>query len=58
MGRRWLLHSIAQYHGLQSWSVTKGCPRVRYAYVAKTVRGDGVDGGSGVDIKRPLYLMV
>ncbi|KAI5854157.1 hypothetical protein BZA05DRAFT_393380 [Tricharina praecox] len=51
---RWLLHSIAQYYGLQSWSVTEGCPRMRYAYVAKTVRGDG----SGMGVKRPLYLMV
>ncbi|KAF8531788.1 hypothetical protein BDD12DRAFT_650817, partial [Trichophaea hybrida] len=30
---RWLVHSIAGYYGLQSWSVTAGNPAVRYAYV-------------------------
>jgi hypothetical protein len=47
--RRWLVHSIAAYYGLQSWSVTEGNPAVRYAYVAKTQE---------VRVPRPLYLML
>ncbi|KAL2796473.1 R3H-associated N-terminal domain-containing protein [Aspergillus keveii] len=30
---RWLVHSIASYYGLHTWSVTVGCPARREAYV-------------------------
>lgn len=31
--RRWLVHSIATYYGLETWSVTTGSPPRREAYV-------------------------
>ena len=31
--RRWLVHSIASYYGLKTWSVTVGDPARREAYV-------------------------
>ena len=31
--RRWLVHSIASYYGLHTWSVTVGEPARREAYV-------------------------
>jgi len=52
---RWLVHSIAGYYGLQSWSVTRGDPAMRCAYVAKP-RGDEVEAAK--TIPRPLYLML
>lgn len=52
---RWLVHSIAAYYGLQSYSVTEGKnPAVRYAYVAKTSPA----AEQQVKVPRPLYLML
>lgn len=52
--RRWLVHSIAGYYGIKSWSVTEGRPAVRYAYVAKPPRGASAERVP----PKPLYLMV
>ena len=50
--RRWLVHCIAGYYGLQSWSVTEGNPKMRYAYVSKT-------GAEPMEaMPKPLYLML
>ncbi|KAI5777804.1 R3H-associated N-terminal domain-containing protein [Geopyxis carbonaria] len=48
---RWLVHSIASYYGLRSWSITSGNPAMRYAYVAKKP-------GPSMDIPKPLYMML
>ena len=52
--RRWLVHSIAGYYGIKSWSVTEGSPAVRCAYVAKPPHGFGVEKMP----PKPLYLMI
>ncbi|EPS43499.1 hypothetical protein H072_2546 [Dactylellina haptotyla CBS 200.50] len=52
---RWLVHSIALYYGLRSWSVTQGNPAMRIAFVGaqpnerKKIR-------TGALIKRPKTL--
>ncbi|KAF2019283.1 hypothetical protein BU24DRAFT_115922 [Aaosphaeria arxii CBS 175.79] len=62
---RWLVHHIGTYYGLRTWSVTKGDPARREAYVgivdggkvrAKT--GREVGGGTGCGLPRPLYGLV
>jgi len=60
---RWLVHSLAGYYGLQSWSETRegeraGVGRRRVAFVG--VKGKGALGGSGGEdgLPRPLWGMV
>lgn len=55
---RWLVHSLAGYYGLQSWSETRdGAPRRRVAFVG--VKGGKNGGGFGADeLPRPLWGMV
>ena len=38
VSRRWLVHNIATYYGLRTWSVTVGDPARREAYVG--IKGD------------------
>ena len=55
--RRWLVHSIASYYGLHTWSITVGDPARREAYVGIPHRG--IDGPlSPVLRARPLWGMV
>ncbi|KAL7269027.1 hypothetical protein RUND412_008324 [Rhizina undulata] len=55
---RWLVHSIAKYYGLQSWSVTTGTPARRIAYVGiKNRKGKSVEN-TVTRIPKPLYLML
>ncbi|TVY50200.1 hypothetical protein LCER1_G006962 [Lachnellula cervina] len=61
---RWLVHSIAEYYGLSSRSVTVGNPARREAYVA--IRQAGLKSGRARepamaynhDLPRPLYGLV
>ncbi|TVY13712.1 hypothetical protein LARI1_G008233 [Lachnellula arida] len=61
---RWLVHSIAEYYGLSSRSVTVGNPARREAYVA--IRQAGLKSGRArepamaynYDLPRPLYGLV
>ncbi|KAH7549189.1 hypothetical protein BM1_10574 [Bipolaris maydis] len=48
---RWLVHHIAVYYGLSTWSVTVGDPARREAYI-------GVKKGGGDALPRPLYGLV
>lgn len=61
--RRWLVHELASYYDLQTWSVTTGDPARREAYVAfkpDTSRRRCLDGtpGAGSQLPKPLYGMV
>lgn len=57
--RRWLVHSIATYYGLRTWSVTVGDPARREAYVGiKKVESTSRPLSSGADLPRPLWGMV
>lgn len=59
--RRWLVHSIASWYGLKTWSVTVGDPARRQAYVgidevkANTVRRPVSPAGT---LPKPLWVMV
>ncbi|THC99232.1 hypothetical protein EYZ11_001320 [Aspergillus tanneri] len=68
---RWLVHSIASYYGLHTWSVTVGEPARREAYVGMYPRtghfGEPVDSTTcypdnivrpGADLPRPLWTQV
>lgn len=47
-----MVHCIAEYYGLHSWSATEeGHPRIRYTCVAKPGPGAGV-------MPKPLYSML
>ncbi|CAD0025625.1 unnamed protein product [Aureobasidium pullulans] len=49
---RWLVHSIATYYGLETWSVTKGSPARREAYIGlKHKAAPAFD-----ELPRPLYV--
>ncbi|KAK5117883.1 hypothetical protein LTR85_008657 [Meristemomyces frigidus] len=59
VSRRYLVHSIASYYGLQTWSVTTGNPARREAYVGlkldpKTRRPSLARS----EMPRPLWLVV
>ena len=56
---RWLVHSLAGYYGLQSWSETReGAPRRRVAFIGVKGKG-GMAGLGGEDgLPRPLWGMV
>ncbi|KAL2836509.1 R3H-associated N-terminal domain-containing protein [Aspergillus pseudoustus] len=71
---RWLVHSIATYYGLHTWSVTVGSPARREAYVGFHPPSPGVRGGflshppvscrteapiqPGEELPRPLWSQV
>lgn len=49
--RRWIVHAIAQYYGLHSWSVSAGKPEMRYAFVGKK-------GWEEVKCRAPLFTLL
>jgi len=54
---RWLVHSIATYYGLKSWSITTGNPAKRIAYVG--LKKDPENGALVVrGMPKPLWLML
>lgn len=57
--RRYLVHSIATYYGLKTWSVTTGNPARREAYVGLKVdpktRRPSLSKG---ELPRPLWVLV
>lgn len=53
---RWLIHCIAGYYGLRSWSITRGNPAMRYAYVAKSTSKSEIARQNKVP--KPLYMML
>ena len=57
--RRYLVHSIAQYYGLKTWSVTKGDPARREAYVGlKTDPKTRRPSLTRTEMPRPLWAVV
>ena len=55
--RRYLVHSIAQYYGLETWSVTAaGNPATRGAYVG--LPGNLATRAARVEMPRPLWAVV
>ncbi|MCJ1403968.1 hypothetical protein MMC11_007191 [Xylographa trunciseda] len=58
---RWLVHSIATYYDLKTWSVTVGDPARREAYVGIKLQSGGVGEGKAMGeggLPRPLWGMV
>lgn len=69
---RWLVHSIASYYGLHTWSVTVGEPARREAYVGFRPPAPGSRAGlvthpacraeelikPGEELPQPLYAQV
>ncbi|KAM0796097.1 R3H-associated N-terminal domain-containing protein [Usnea florida] len=55
---RWLVHSIASYYGLRTWSVTVGDPARREAYVGIPPQHTSDKPASPVLRSRPLWVMV
>ena len=55
--RRWLVHSIASYYGLRTWSVTVGDPARREAYVGIKQLKSGKEL-ENTTLPRPLWGMV
>ncbi|CUS10347.1 unnamed protein product [Tuber aestivum] len=54
---RWLVHSIATYYGLKSWSITTGNPAKRMAYVG--LKKDPENSSLAVrGMPKPLWLML
>lgn len=54
---RWLVHHIGVYYGLTTWSVTKGEPKRREAYVGiREMRSGGREVGRPMPV--PLWGMV
>lgn len=57
--RRYLVHSIAQYYGLKTWSITTGNPAWRQAYVGlKTDPKTRRPSLSRSEMPRPLWAVV
>ncbi|KAG8630671.1 hypothetical protein KVT40_002290 [Elsinoe batatas] len=52
---RWLVHSIANYYGLETWSITTGDPARREAYVG--LRPDARTEAR-TELPRPLWVIV
>lgn len=66
---RWLVHCVAQYYGLRTWSVTRDsdagnfASRKRLAYVgvderARGFMGRAIEVGKDIELPRPLWGMV
>ncbi|KAK4944832.1 hypothetical protein LTR28_008152 [Elasticomyces elasticus] len=56
---RWLVHSIATYYGLRTWSVTTGDPALRLAYVGlKDNPRTGRPAPAHVRLPQPLWGLV
>lgn len=55
---RWLVHSIASYYGLRTWSITVGDPARREAYVGIPPQQMSGKAASPMLKSRPLWGMV
>lgn len=56
---RYLVHSLGQYYGLETWSVTVGNPARREAYVAiKDVHPERGQISHPIDLPRPMWARV
>lgn len=57
---RWIVHSIGDYYGLRTWSVTVGNPARREAYVGidSMKAGRNRPGSLGRELPRPLWGQV
>lgn len=56
---RWLVHSIADYYGLSSRSITVGDPARREAYVGiREVKSGRSPTASHAELPRPLWAMI
>ncbi|KAI9892187.1 MAG: hypothetical protein M1814_001646 [Vezdaea aestivalis] len=59
---RWLVHNIATYYGLQTWSVTVGDPAWREAYVGMPLDAlqerNAKAVGDSHSLPRPLWVLV
>lgn len=56
---RWLVHSIGQYYGLRTWSVSRGNPVRREAYVGiEEFKGTRRRETLRTSLPRPLWTMV
>lgn len=56
---RWLVHSIASYYGLRTWSITVGDPARREAYVGiKQVAPSGRPVSPIGTLPQPLWGIV
>ncbi|KAF2091923.1 hypothetical protein K490DRAFT_31991 [Saccharata proteae CBS 121410] len=53
---RWLVHEVAKYYGLRTWSVTVGDPARREAYVG--IRGNSLSAGGEGALPQPLWILV
>lgn len=53
---RWLVHVIATYYGLRTWSRTIGDPARREAYVGLPLKREEPAGG--IVLPRPLYCLL
>ena len=56
--RRFLVHSLGRYYGLDSWSVTVGDPAMRESYVSIKREGDLLSGKPAQFLPRPMWTMV
>ena len=60
--RRFLVHSIGAYYNLRTWSVTRGTPARREAYVGireKALKtGHRVSAKNNSSLPQPLWSMV
>ena len=57
--RRWLVHNIATYYGLRTWSVTVGDPARREAYIGiKETKRTGLIRTPVSTLPRPLWGLV
>jgi hypothetical protein len=56
--RRWLVHSIATYYGLRTWSVTVGNPARREAYVGIKTEAGQKSLLAENELPRPLWVLV
>lgn len=54
---RWLVHSIATYYGLRTWSVTVGDPARREAYVGLGDKSHFISE-TNIELPRTLWGMV
>ncbi|KAF2746359.1 hypothetical protein M011DRAFT_495153 [Sporormia fimetaria CBS 119925] len=57
---RWLVHHIGTYYGLRTWSVTRGVPAMREAYIGvrERERGKGRERRCTLPLPLPLWGLV
>lgn len=55
---RWLVHSIATYYGLRTWSRTVGDPARREAYVGLGDKRSALNCEAKLELPKPLWGMI